>query len=254
MIQVDKVSKQYDGKAVLKDLSLEIEEGETVVILGRSGAGKSVLLKLIMGLDTPDSGAISIDGEAVGKEGESHKRHRVGMLFQGSALFDSMTIGENVAFYLTEHGDREEGKPYPIGVIESMVEEALSIVELEGVANKMPGELSGGMRKRAALARLIVYRPDILLYDEPTSGLDPLTSRQINRVILKTQKELNATSLVVTHDLLSALAIGDRLALHQGGHLPYIDPPLAFLQHEDEMIRFLHSTLSIDPEKIGGHP
>lgn len=235
VIHVHDVWKSYGSLQVLKGLSLDVYEDETVVILGRSGVGKSVLLKQIIGLETPDKGFIEIDGNRVTTP---HSRLRaksprkIGMLFQGSALFDSMTVGENTAFYLDQHdsslGDKE---------IKRRVAEALKMVGLEGTQNKMPSDLSGGMRKRAALARLIVYRPSIILYDEPTTGLDPMTAMQINELINATKKELRATSVVVTHDIRSALEVGDRLAFHHDGKILKIAPKDEFFEIEDKNIR-----------------
>src|SRR4029079_15947511 len=175
--------------------------------------GKSVLLKHIIGLLKPDRGTVDIDGVRItdleGAELLFAVRH-MGMLFQGGALFDSMTIEENTGFYLKQHGDPHMGKRLSKEELKERVRHALQIVGLEGTENKMPSELSGGMRKRAALARVIVYRPLIVLYDEPTTGLDPITSMQINELINKTKSELKSTSVVVTHDIRSALEVGDR--------------------------------------------
>ena len=172
------------------------------------------------------------------------------MLFQGAALFDSMNIAENTGFYLTQHSDPETGKWASKEEIKDRVDEALLMVGLEGTQDKMPSELSGGMRKRAGLARLIVYRPKILLYDEPTTGLDPITSMQINELIVKTQKELKATSVVVTHDITSALYVGDRLALLRNGKIDHIGDPDTFIKIQDPIIEFLKKTISQDPRSF----
>lgn len=253
LIQIRDLHKRFGQHQVLAGLNLDVHQGETLVILGRSGTGKSVLLKHIIGISKPDRGSIDVEGVRISDlsgPGLYKAAINMGMLFQGAALFDSMTVEENTAFFLNEHGDLQKGvKPSP-AEIRDRVREALEMVGLAGTEKKMPSELSGGMRKRAALARLIVYRPSILLYDEPTTGLDPITSMQINELIVKTQKELKATSLVVTHDILSALYVGDRLALMDQGMIAHIDEPEAFLKIDNPIIEFLRKTISQDPRKI----
>lgn len=253
MIEVEDLWKSYEGNPVLKGLSLKVETGETLVILGRSGVGKSVLLKHIIGIAHAESGYIEVDGIRVsdlrGEKRYTATRH-MGMLFQGAALFDSMNIEENTAFFLHEHGNLETGRKYSRSEIQDRVGEALRMVDLEGTQKKMPSDLSGGMRKRAGLARLIVYRPKYLLYDEPTTGLDPITAMQINELIVKTQEELRATSIVVTHDIISALYVGDRLALHKEGKIAYTDAPDPFLEIDDPIIAFLRKTISEDPRTL----
>ncbi|MCP5506496.1 MAG: ATP-binding cassette domain-containing protein [Chlamydiales bacterium] len=250
MIEIEDLWKSYEGNQVLRGLTLKVEKGETLVILGRSGVGKSVLLKHIIGIAQSERGYIEVDGVCVsdlyGEKRYIATRH-MGMLFQGAALFDSMNIEENTAFYLKQHGDLETGKKFPRDEIQDRVDQALKMVGLEGTQKKMPSDLSGGMRKRAGLARLIVYRPKYLLYDEPTTGLDPITAMQINELIVQTQEELKATSIVVTHDIISALFVGDRLALHKEGKIAYIDKPDPFLQIDDPIIEFLRKTISTDP-------
>lgn len=250
MIEIRNLWKRYDKLQVLAGLDLDIKTGETLVIVGPSGIGKSVLLKHMIGISQPDQGSISIDGKCITamKETELYKAlSHMGMLFQGGALFDSMNVEENTAFYLHQHGDPHTGKYYSKKEVADKVAEALEMVGLAGTQKKMPSELSGGMRKRAALARVIVYRPSIILYDEPTTGLDPIIAMQINELIVKTQKELKATSIVVTHDMFSALYVGDRLALIRDGKIAHIAEPEAFLKIDDPLIKFLHNTISKDP-------
>lgn len=247
MIKIRNLWKKYGKNNVLEGLDLDVNEGETLVILGRSGMGKSVLLKHIIGITKPDSGTIDVGDVRISdlRGPELYKAVlNMGMLFQGSALFDSMNVEDNTAFFLNEHhqGTSEE--------IHKRVIEALAMVGLEGTEKKMPSELSGGMRKRAGLARLIVYRPTLLLYDEPTTGLDPITSMQINELIVKTQKELKGTSIVVTHDIFSALYVGDRLALLKDGKIAHIADPDSFLKIEDPIIEFLRKIISQDPRKF----
>lgn len=244
MITIRNLHKNFNDVPVLCGVDLDVKEGETLVILGRSGQGKSVLLRHMIGISKPDAGTIDIDGVRISDlEGPALYEAvlNMGMLFQGAALFDSMTIEENTAFFLKEHRNLSESE------IEEQVAHALEMVGLAGTQKKMPSELSGGMRKRAALARLIVYKPSLLLYDEPTTGLDPITSMQINELIVKTQQQLKATSIVVTHDILSALYVGDRIALLLDGKIAYIDTPDAFMQIDDPVIKFLKSTVTQDP-------
>jgi len=240
MIRIRNLWKRYGSINVLKGLDLEVNQGETLVILGRSGVGKSVLLRHIIGIEKPDSGTIEVNGVLISslRKAELYGAIKnMGMLFQGAALFDSMNLEENAAFYLKQHGN-------PQDEIEKKVLDALAMVGLSGSEKKMPSDLSGGMRKRAALARLIVYRPSILLYDEPTTGLDPITAQQINELIVKTQKELKGTSIVVTHDISSALYIADRLALHEDGKIVHVAEPEAFLKIDHPIINFLRENLT----------
>lgn len=234
MIHVHDLWKSFGKLQVLKELNLDVYEGETVVILGRSGVGKSVLLRQIIGIDHPDKGYIDINNIRMNDPSPQKRLQgslKMGMLFQGSALFDSLNIGENTAFYLRQHKlDMTEKE------IQDSVMHALKMVGLENTHLKMPSELSGGMRKRAALARLIVYQPSVILYDEPTTGLDPITAMQINELINKTRQELNATSLVVTHDIRSAMEVADRIAFHHEGKLIYIAPKKEFFKTDNPLI------------------
>ncbi len=248
MIHVHEIWKSYGKLQVLKGLNLDILEGETLVILGRSGVGKSVLLKQIIGLESPDKGYVEVDGQKVSDLTIRTRRPNLkpmGMLFQGSALFDSMNVEQNTSFYLMQHyPDLSEQE------IKKRVANALLMVGLENTQKKMPSELSGGMRKRAALARLVVYRPEIILYDEPTTGLDPITSMQINHLINQTKQELNATSVVVTHDIRSALEVGDRIAFHNDGKIAFVAPKEQFLRLEDPLIKDFFENAIIDQKML----
>ena len=217
-ITMQGVTKTFQGRKVLDGLDLTIARGETVVIIGRSGEGKSVLLKHIVRLLEPDAGSIWIDGAEVTtlpRDGLFELRKRFGMLFQGAALFDSMTICENVGLGLSEHS----GLSAP--AIRERACRCLAMVGLSQVEDKLPSELSGGMKKRAGLARAIAMEPDYILYDEPTTGLDPITSDAINDLILKLQQELHVTSVVVTHDMASAFKIANRVAMLSRGRIIY---------------------------------
>lgn len=252
MIEIQNLYKRFGTHKVLEGLDLNVHRGETLVILGPSGEGKSVLLKHIIGIAEPDRGNVVVDGVSITNLKGTDLLiaiKRMGMLFQGAALFDSMTIFENTSFYLTEHADPQTGIRATKSEIRDRVDHALEMVGLSGTQDKMPSELSGGMRKRAALARLIVYRPDVILYDEPTTGLDPITSMQINELIVKTQEELKATSVVVTHDFTSAITVGDRLALLRSGKIAHIGEPEDFIKIEDPIIEFLKKTVSQDSRK-----
>lgn len=215
-VQVESLSKSFGKQTVLNGINLEVAQGKTLSVLGRSGSGKSVLLKLIIGLHTPDSGSIRVNGEDVTKlplEGLNEVRKKVGFLFQQAALYDSLTIEENIAFPLRRHSgmsDDELGK---------RVRELLASVGMDQHSHKLPAELSGGMQKRVGLARALALEPDILLFDEPTAGLDPITAAEIDDLILRLQKERQMTSVVVTHDIHSARAVSDRLALMRDGQV-----------------------------------
>lgn len=253
MIEVKNLHKSFGENKVMDGLNLVIESGETIVVLGKSGVGKSVLLKLIIGLSKPDSGSVYIDGVCITDLNHSKLYQAImnmGMLFQGAALFDSMNIEDNTAFHLKQHGNLGSGNKYSKGEIKDRVDHALELVGLGGEQKKMPSDLSGGMKKRAGLARLIVYRPNYLLYDEPTTGLDPITSMQINELIVKTQEELHATSIVVTHDPISALYVGDRLALVENGKIAYVDKPDPFMEIQHPTIQALRNIVMQDPREI----
>ncbi len=214
MIETRDLTKSFGDKKVLQGVSLKVNEGETLVVLGRSGCGKSVILKHLIGLLHPDSGEVFVDGETIAglperKLGEV--RAKIGMLFQSAALFDSMSVEQNLAFPLLEQGIRDMKE------IDERVAQALDMVDLAGEQRKMPADLSGGMRKRVGLARTIVGRPRCVLYDEPTTGLDPITSDSINFLIRRLQRRLGVTSIVVTHDMKTAFHCADHVAfLHEG--------------------------------------
>ncbi|NGX44503.1 MAG: putative ribonucleotide transport ATP-binding protein mkl [Candidatus Anoxychlamydiales bacterium] len=247
MINIKDLYKTYSNHLVLKGLNLEVKRGEILVILGRSGVGKSVLLKHIIGIEKPDSGKVEIDGVDITNLSftDLYKHIKnMGMLFQGSALFDSMNIEQNTGFYLEYNLDPISKKKLNKKEIKEKVCAALQMVGLEDAKEKMPSDLSGGMKKRAALARLIAYRPKILLYDEPTTGLDPITSNQINELIVKTQNELGGTSIIVTHDIHSAWYVADRIAMHRDGKIIYIDTPEEFIKIDDPDIAYLKKTLT----------
>ena len=214
LLQAIGLHKAYGDFEVLRGVDFELRRGDSLAILGRSGTGKSVTLRQLNGLEVPDAGRVVFDGIEISELSEKQLvpvRRRIGMLFQGGALFDSMTVLENVAYPLREHTDWSDEE------IEERVEHKLRLVRLPGVGHKMPADLSGGMRKRVALARSLALDPELMLYDEPTTGLDPVTSSAIGQLILTTQDELGVTSLVVTHDLPLARTVARRIAfLHEG--------------------------------------
>ncbi len=216
------VYKSFDDNGVLQGLNLKLYAGETLVILGRSGCGKSVTLKILLGLFPPDLGHVWVDDVDITELNEHQLvtiRQKIGMLFQGSALFDSMTVGENVGYVLNEHMN------VPDAEVAETVRKNLEFVDLSGTEHLMPAELSGGMKKRVALARAMAYQPQIMLYDEPTTGLDPITATTINQLIRDTQKKLGATSIVVTHELESGFSVADRVAVISDGKIIEIGTP-----------------------------
>jgi phospholipid/cholesterol/gamma-HCH transport system ATP-binding protein len=234
LLRVEDLHTSIQGQQILRGFSLEIQRGETMVLLGKSGGGKSVFLRHLIGLTKPDAGRIFLEGRDIVPLRERDLeavRRKVGMLFQDGALFDSMTVYQNVAFPLREHGERDEA------VIRKKVDEALALVNMQGHNTKMPVNLSGGMRKRVALARAIISTPQIILYDEPTAGLDPIVSDSINRLIRRLQQQLNVTSLVVTHDMTSCFHIADRVSLIDGGRRHFLGTPGDLRTEKDRVVR-----------------
>ncbi|HOU36319.1 MAG TPA: ABC transporter ATP-binding protein [Candidatus Omnitrophota bacterium] len=215
-IEIRNVTKSFNTHRVLNNVSLTVEKGSTLVVIGRSGCGKSVLLKHMVGILQPDTGSVFVNGLDIWqlKPRELDEvRMRMNMVFQGGALFDSLTVGENVGFELIEHYGMSGEQLY------ERVEEALSLVGLSGIGNLMPSELSGGMRKRVALARAICIKPEVILYDEPTTGMDPITADAINELIRSLHDKLKVTSIVVTHDMKSAYKIADHIAMLFNGKI-----------------------------------
>lgn len=233
LIRVADLHKSFGSQVVLDGVSFTVSEGETLCVLGRSGTGKSVLLKTIIALHDPDSGSVQVLGRNLNILPESERlraRKDLGYVFQGSALFDSLTVCENVGFSLYQQGR-------PAAEIRERVRESLAAVGLEHAIDKAPSELSGGMQKRAGLARAIISRPRIVLYDEPTTGLDPLTTDTINDIILDLQKRFGITSIVVTHDVRSALTIGTRIILLEKGLIAATGTPDEMRSHTDPLVR-----------------
>jgi phospholipid/cholesterol/gamma-HCH transport system ATP-binding protein len=214
LLEVRNAAKAFDEKVILRDVSVHVDEGETLTVLGKSGTGKSVLLKIIVGLLQPEKGEVFYRGQNLLELEElelNEVRKKIGFLFQGAALFDSMSVGENLEMYLKKHSKFEQSER------EKKIKRALELVELSDVIDQMPSELSGGMRKRAGLARSIVLEPEMILYDEPTTGLDPVTASSIAELILTLQKELKIASIVVTHDLPTAYTVSDRAVVLSDG-------------------------------------
>jgi phospholipid/cholesterol/gamma-HCH transport system ATP-binding protein len=238
VIEVRGIHKAFGPLSVLRGVDLDVRTGETLVILGQSGGGKSVLLKAIAGLLEPDQGTVRIDGKSRGELGPSESERaalRFAYLFQGSALFDSLTVGENVTFALRRFTGRSMAE------LRDIAEERLNWVGLRGIQDKKPAELSGGMRKRVGLARAIAMDPAYVLYDEPTTGLDPISSDAIAELILSLQARLKSTSIVVTHDMALAFKVGDRLSLLNQGRIHAVAEREAFRALDDAVVQqFIH--------------
>jgi len=234
-VEIRGLRKSYSGQEVLRGLDLSVAPGEIVVIMGPSGSGKSVLLKQIIGLEPPEAGEIRIDGEMVSSEG-LQDRVRLAMVFQSGALLNSLTVAENVGLYLSEHRLKSPEE------IAQIVREKLAIVGLKGIEEKMPSELSGGMKKRVSIARALVIEPQLLLYDEPTSELDPLSAVTISREIVGLNRRIGATSIVVTHDRDLALTIAHRLAFIHDGRILAMGLPSEIQAHQNPVVRqFIHA-------------
>ena len=240
-IRLEEIQKQLGTQHVLRGVDLDIFSGETMVLIGASGGGKSVILKHITGLMRPDSGRVIIGKQVISQlneKGLAVIRQKVGVLFQNGALFDSMSVGQNVAFPLRERGEKN------ITTLTEKVTEALRLVGLEEHINKMPNALSGGMRKRVALARAMIAKPESILYDEPTAGLDPVSTGSIDSLIIQMQKDYGITSVVVTHDMKSARTIADRIAFLRKGSVYFCGTPEEMDASDDPVIH----------DFINGHP
>jgi len=234
MIKINSLHKSFGAKPVLQGVDLTIQTGQTMVIIGRSGCGKSVLLKHIVGLLTPDKGEVEVDGEKITGMALQHLyniRKKFGMLFQGAALFDSLTVGENVGIALKENYNM------PASEIQKIVAEKLALVELPGIENLKPSELSGGMRKRVGLARALATNPSYIFYDEPTTGLDPIMSDSIDELINSLSNTLNVTSIVVTHDMQSVLKVAHQVAMMHNGKIYFEGSPSDLQNSKDPIIR-----------------
>lgn len=234
IVELRDVHKRFGALTVLAGVNLSFARGMTTVVIGESGTGKSVLLKHIVGLLRPDAGEVYFHGERIDHRSEEALvpiRRRMGLLFQMGALFDSMTVAENIAFPIQEHTDRSEAE------MAATVAAKLRMVGLDGLQSRRPGELSGGQRKRVALARAIALDPEVVLYDEPTTGLDPVRADVINELILKLKRELHVTSVVVTHDMTSAYKVGDRIVMLHGGRIIADGPPDWIRRCEDAQVR-----------------
>ena len=238
MIEARQLKKSFGPQRVLDGVDLRVEKGESVVIIGRSGGGKSILLKHLIGLLRPDEGDVIIDGESIARMNERQLlkvRRKFGMLFQGAALFDSLTVAENVAFVFQREGKLTEPE------ISKKVDQALDMVDLGGTQDKKPAELSGGMRKRVGLARAIVYEPEIVLFDEPTTGLDPIVADSIDQLIVRVREQLEVTTVAVTHDMRSARRIGQRILMLYHGRIHFTGTPDEVFRSKDPLVyRFVN--------------
>jgi phospholipid/cholesterol/gamma-HCH transport system ATP-binding protein len=242
VIGFDQVDKSFGRQQVFRGLSLEIRRGEIIALIGGSGCGKSVLLKLILGLLRCDNGRVSVDGEDITRHSETQMlpiRRKVGMVFQNGALFDSLSVFDNIAYPLRERGVRSQQ------ALRERVSEVLEVVGLPGIEHKMPAELSGGMRKRVSLARAVAEVPQVVLYDEPTTGLDPVNVRRISELIVDLRERLNTTAVVVTHDLASAYLVSDRMAMLAEGRVIAVDNTPQFRRSHNPTVHEFLSAMNI---------
>jgi phospholipid/cholesterol/gamma-HCH transport system ATP-binding protein len=242
------LKKRFFMKPVLRGVDLIVNPGETLVIIGQSGCGKSVLLKHLVGLFHPDDGQVYVDGEDIthfNRKNLFRMRMRFGMVFQGAALFDSLSVGENVGLALREHTGKSDEE------IDEICARKLKMVGLEGVHDKRPAELSGGMKKRVGFARAIAMEPECVLYDEPTTGLDPIMADVINNLIIKLREELHITSIVVTHDLSSAYKVGDRIAMLHDGKIIFMGTPDEVRSTDNQVVRQFIEGSAVGPIYTG---
>lgn len=248
MIECKDLHKTFGYNKVLQGLNLTVNRGESMVVIGGSGTGKSVLLKHIIGLLAPDKGQIIVDGKDVsrlGEEGLNELRKKFGMLFQGAALFDSMTVWENVGFGLLQHTGKSRAE------IKEIASRKLNMVGLNGIEDMMPIDLSGGMKKRVGLARAIAMEPEIILYDEPTTGLDPIMADVINELVIMLREKLKVTSVAITHDMVSAYKIADRIAMLYKGKIIQVGTPQEIKATEDPIVRQFITGSAIGPITAG---
>lgn len=247
IIQTKNLKKSFGNKPVLRGVDIDVNQGEKLVIIGRSGCGKSVLLKHLVKLLLPDEGSVTVYGNdlaTISKQDLFETRRRFGYLFQGAALFDSMSVGENVGLPLVENFD------YSPAEVSRLVSEKLEMVGLPGIENLRPSELSGGMKKRVGLARAIVTNPDVILYDEPTTGLDPVMSDAIDSLINDLASRLKVTSVVITHDMASVQKVADRVIMLHEGHVHYEGTPAGLFESADVVVQHFVSRISADDEEI----
>lgn len=245
MLQVRQLAKALNGAPVLRGVDLDVAAGENLVIIGRSGGGKSVLLRHLIGLMQPDAGMVTFRGQNLSQLGEEELnpiRRELGMLFQNGALFDSLSVEDNLAFPLIEQGLKDRAE------VRRRVAEALEDVDLPGQQRKLPAELSGGMRKRVALARAVITRPALMLYDEPTTGLDPIVANSINKLIIRLGEKLHMTSIVVTHDMISANMIADRIVFLYEGRIRFSGTPAEVAATRDEELHRFINGISKDED------